>query len=230
MKKESDIQTYRRIRRAIGYLGISLPIVLLILSFIPFFHTPVQCSISDYYYTNFREIFTGILCATGLFLIRYVGFKSSTFWENDNLLTNIAGYMALGIAFFPTSPDGSAEKIYSFIPIDKPFLGWIHYGFAAVFFILLAIISIRVFTIGQKPHQGLHKSAIDENNLYKICGYLILTFVILVPVFSVLKIFPYSTLLFEALCLFTFGASWLIKGRALGDKGKIGRRIYREVN
>jgi hypothetical protein len=228
MKPENDIQTFRRIRRAIGYLGISLPLALLALSCVPYFNTPVQPSISDYYYTHFREVFTGILCATGLFLIRYVGYKSSKFWENDNLLSNIAGYMALGIAFFPTSPKYSAEKIYSFIPVDKPFLGWIHYGFAAAFFVILAILSIRVFTIGQKPHQGIRKSLVDENNLYKICGYLILFFVAMVPVFSILHVFRCSTLLFETLALFAFGISWLIKGRALGDKGMIGKRIYRE--
>ena len=101
MLLENDIKTFRRIRRAIGFLMISLPIVLVILSLIPFFKTPIQASISNYYYTNLREIFTGVLCAVGLFLIRYVGFNSSPFWKNDNLLTNFAGYMAFGIAFFP---------------------------------------------------------------------------------------------------------------------------------
>ena len=70
-----DIFTYRRIRRAIGYLGISLPILLVGLSLISFFETSVQYSISDYYYTNLREVFTGTLCAVGLFLICYKGME-----------------------------------------------------------------------------------------------------------------------------------------------------------
>jgi hypothetical protein len=41
-----DIFTYRRIRRAIGYIGISLPILLIVLSLISFFQTTVQHSIS----------------------------------------------------------------------------------------------------------------------------------------------------------------------------------------
>ena len=55
-------------------------------------------------------------------------------------------------------------------------------------------------------------------------------FIMLIPVFALLKLFASSTLLFEALALFAFGISWLIKGRALGDRGKIGARLYREMN
>jgi len=227
---ENNIKTFRRIRRAIGFLGISLPILLIVLSLIPFFKTPVQPSISNYYYSNLREIFTGILCAVGLFLIRYTGFKSSSFWRNDNLLTNIAGYMAFGIAFFPTNPNSWPGKMYSIIPLDLNFLGYIHYGFAAIFFLILSLISINVFTIGQKVENRIPESAFDENHIYRICGYLILLFIILIPIFSVLKIFYYSTLLFEALALCAFGISWLIKGRVLGDKGIVGEKIYRESN
>jgi len=227
---ENNIKTFRRIRRAIGFLGISLPILLIILSLIPFFKTPVQSSISNYYYSNLREIFTGILCAVGLFLIRYTGFKSSSFWRNDNLLTNIAGYMAFGIAFFPTNPNSWPGKMYTIIPLDLNFLGYIHYGFAAIFFLILSVISINVFTIGQKVENRIPESAFDENHIYRICGYLILFFIILIPIFSVLKIYSYSTLLFEALALSAFGISWLIKGRVLGDKGIVGEKIYRESN
>lgn len=227
---ENNIKTFRRVRRAVGYLGISLPIALVILSLIPFFKTQVQPSISAYYYTNLRELFTGVLCAVGLFLIRYIGFKSSSFWENDNLLTNIAGYMAFGIALFPTNPDNWSAKIYTLIPLDFKLLGFIHYGFAAVFFLILSIISIKVFTIGQKVNDQIPVSIFNENYIYKICGYLILVFIIMIPVFAIINIFTYSTLVFEALALLSFGISWLVKGRALGDKGKVGERIYRELN
>jgi hypothetical protein len=227
---ESEIATFRRIRRSIGWLGIGLPIVLFVLSFIAFFSTPVQPSISHYYYTNFREIFTGILCGVGLFLIRYKGTRNKVFWKNDSLLTNIAGYMAFGIAFFPTNPVEWSEKIYTLIPLDYNVLGYIHYGFAAVFFLILANISINVFTIGQEKNPGIPVSFYNENRIYRISGYMILFSIIMIVVFGKLDIFPYSTLLFEAVALFFFGTSWLIKGRVLGDKGQIGRNLYREVH
>ena len=52
----------------------------------------------------------------------------------------------------------------------------------------------------------------------------------MIPIFSIINVFSYSTLLFEALALLSFGISWLIKGRVLGDKGIVGKKIYRELN
>ena len=78
----------------IGILGVSLPIVLVLLSLISLFDTDIQPSISHYYYTNLREIFTGTLCGVGLFLICYKGHNNPLFWKNDNFLTNVAGVMA----------------------------------------------------------------------------------------------------------------------------------------
>jgi hypothetical protein len=226
---ENEVKTYRRIRSAIGILGVGLPIALLIIPLFPFFKTTVQPSISHYYYTNLREIFTGVLCAVGLFLIRYKGYKNPKILKNDSLLTNIVGFMAFGIALFPTSPNECCQKIYTLIPYCYNMLGALHYAFATIFFVLLAIISINVFTIGQKKNTDIPISFFNENRIYRTCGYLILLLILMVPVFGFLKV-NYATLIFEALALFAFGTSWLVKGRALGDKGKIGEKLYREKN
>ena len=87
-----------------------------------------------------------------------------------------------------------------------------------------------VFTLGQKKQDKLPVSVLNENNIYRFCGYSIILFVALVPVSNYFTLFKYSTLLFESLTLFVFGIAWLIKGRALGDKGKIGEKLYRESN
>ena len=187
--QEYDILTFRRIRKAIGWLGISLPVSLVLFSLIPFFRTDVQNSISYYYYTNLREIFTGVLCAVSLFLIRYKGYEDPVFWKNDNKMTNLAGIMALGIALVPTNPANCSEKIYTLIPVCANFLGWFHYLFAASFFIILAIISIAIFTLGQKMNKKIPLSRFNENNIYKLCGYIILLSVFLIPVFDILKLF-----------------------------------------
>ncbi|KRD08204.1 hypothetical protein ASE21_16060 [Flavobacterium sp. Root901] len=225
-----DIFTYRRIRRAIGYLGFLLPILLVGFSLIPFFQTKTQPSISHFYYTNLREIFTGTLCAVGLFLIRYKGHGNKSIWKNDNLLTNVAGIMALGVALVPTNPEEISQKIYTIIPSTAKWLGWLHYGFAAMLFLILALLAIHVFTIGQEKDPREPKSILHENNIYRACGYIILASVVLVPVSESLKLFSYSTLVFEALALFAFGTAWLIKGRVLGDQGKIGQKLYQENN
>jgi hypothetical protein len=226
---ENDIATFRRIRSAIGMLGISLPILLLILPLFPFFQTSIQQSISHYYYTNLRELFTGVLCAVGLFLIRYKGHENPVFWKNDSRLTNIAGLMAFGIALFPTDANDCSQKVYTLIPSCETFLGTIHFVFAAIFFFVLAIVSINVFTIGQKANTDIAISPFNENTIYRTCGYLMICFIILIPILPALGL-SYTTLICEALALFAFGISWLIKGRALGDKGKMGEKIYREKN
>lgn len=228
--ESNDIFTYRRIRRAIGYLGLILPILLIGFSFIPFFKTQLQPSISHYYFTNLREIFTGTLSAVGLFLICYKGKSNASFWKNDSLLTNIAGIMAIGVALLPMNPDDFAIKIYTLFPYPEKFLGWLHYGFAAILFLIMALLAINVFTIGQKDETRDPKSILNENNIYRFCGYSILIFVIMVPISESLKLFSYSTLVFEAIALFAFGIAWLIKGRALGDEGAIGRKLYQENN
>ena len=224
---DNELFTYRRIRKSIGLLGVLLPIVLLCFSLINFFNTQIQPSISHYYYTNLRDIFTGTLYAVGLFLFLYKGHTNKSFLKNDNLLTNIAGVMATGVALVPTFPAEGQVKEYSVIPWDG---GWFHYGFAAVLFLIFANLAINVFTIGQAKNTAIPVSALNENRIYRVCGYSILVFLIMVPISSELNLFKYSTLVFEALSLFSFGIAWLIKGRALGDKGKIGKMLYRENN
>ena len=228
--KDNDLISFRRIRKAIGWLGIGLPFTLIFFSLIPVFRTSIQNSISYYYYTNLREIFTGVLCAVSLFLIRYKGYYNPVFWKNDDKMTNLAGITALGVALIPTNPVSCPEKIYTLIPFCYKFLGWFHYLFAATFFLILAIISIAVFTIGQNKARDLPVSLVNENNIYRICGYAIIIFIIMVPVFDLLKLFPSSTLILETLSLIAFGTSWLVKGRVLGDRGNIGRKLYGEIN
>lgn len=221
--QHQNLFAYRRLRRAIGYLGTLLPVILVSLSLFKFFGTSIQPSISHYYFSNLREIFTGTLCAVGLFLICYKGNGNKVFWKNDNLLTNLAGFMAIGVALIPTDPIGTSCIRCTLISFG---LKELHYGFAAVLFLTFAFLSIHVFTIGQELNTAIPISMVNENNIYRFCGYGIIVCIALIP----FKLFEYATLVFEALSLFLFGTSWLIKGRALGDKGIIGEKLYREQN
>jgi hypothetical protein len=227
---QNDVITYRRLRRIIGLLGILLPVLLVSFSIIPFFKTSLQPSISHYYYSNLRELFTGILCAVGLFLIRYKGVGNIKWWKNDNLLTNVAGAMAIGIAFVPTNPLKDIDKIDTLIPYQNQMIGYIHYIFAIVLFLSFSVLSVCIFTLGQKGSLHIPKSTFNENNIYKCCGYSIIVFILLIAVSEKIRWSEYATLIFESLSLFSFGIAWLIKGRALGDKGKIGEKLYREQN
>lgn len=232
MLANSEVYSYRRIRRSIGTLGVGLPIVLLFFSFISFFQTTLQPTISHFYYTNLRELFTGILCAVGLFLVRYKGEGNPQWWKNDNLLTNISGVMAFGIALIPADPEKGREieRIPTLLPYEWEILGTLHNLCAGILFFAFAILSIFVFTIGQKTDPTIPKSMFDENNIYRLCGYAIIVLIAFIPIADALDLFPNSTFWLETLALFAFGTSWLIKGRALGQSGIIGEKLYREHN
>lgn len=211
-------------------MGFALPILLVGLSFIPFFKTEVQPSISDYYYTNLRDIFTGTLAAVGLFMICYKGHGNPSVWKDDQLLTNVAGLMAVGVALIPVAPEIETRKVLTLIPYAYEWLGWLHYAFAAFLFGIFALLALNVFTIGQNKNEDIPVSTFNENHIYRFCGLTIILLIFLIPVSEELNLFRYSTLVLESLALFLFGTAWLIKGRALGDEGKIGEKLYRERN
>jgi hypothetical protein len=233
IKAENIRKTYYRTRKAIGWLGIFLSIILVLLSLIPFFETKIQPSISHYYYTNFREIFTGVLCATSLFLISYRGYSNEVWCLNENIMTNISGFLALGVAFMPTNPikiDGKinwVDKIDTFLPIYEPWTGNIHYIFAAGFFLILAHISHNIFVLGQVDIKGKTIQPYNENRIYRICGWVIFISVLLIPVGKFL-LGEYSTLPLEAVALVAFGISWLTKGRIFEVSKVAGKAVYME--
>ena len=74
------IKSGKTLRRLIGILGISLPIVLVLVS-LTFFdlNSPLE-SISHYYYTRAGAVFTTILSLIAIFLMVYSGYKSIDFY------------------------------------------------------------------------------------------------------------------------------------------------------
>jgi len=72
MEKENkySIHTYSylSLRKAVGWIGMSLPFVLMLGVILIFNGNLIQESISHYYYTGMRNVFVGALCAVGLFL------------------------------------------------------------------------------------------------------------------------------------------------------------------
>src|SRR5215510_8115997 len=92
------IISFQTLRKAIGYLGISMPIIVRLGAYY-FEGIPSNESISAYYYTVMRDVFVGTLFAIGVFLFCYRGPNTQ-----DNVLTNIAGACAVAIGLFPTEP------------------------------------------------------------------------------------------------------------------------------
>lgn len=215
-RENPEMLSYTRIRRAIGVLGMALPVVLLIAGAL--FHNLLggkgimMPSISHYYYTYLVTVFTGTLCAVGLFLITYKGYGPA-----DDAATNMAGFCAFCVALFPTTHDSLQFSIYYMDFVTPP--GWIHFTFAASLFLILAFISIFIFT-KTNPQKQMTDEKRNRNKIYKWCGYLMVLFVALIAVCIKLGLEKYNTTFWlEMASLWAFGISWLTKGELIsGDK------------
>jgi hypothetical protein len=89
--------SYLSLRKTVGWIGISLPFVLILGKIILFPGNGIPTSISHYYYTGMRDVMVGALCAVALFLFFYEGYD-----EWDEWLGNLAAIFALGAALFPS--------------------------------------------------------------------------------------------------------------------------------
>jgi hypothetical protein len=202
------------IRRAVGILGIALPIVVALGIRLIDCCPPIRESISSYYYTVMGNYFTGTLCAVALFLFTYRGTDYV-----DQLVTNIASVFALGTALFPTNSDHLCNNCNNLWKDDSSFSNTAHYLFAAAFFVTLAGISLFLFP-KLDPGKSFTPQKRQRNVLYRAFGVIMLVVLALIlsmqldAVSKVLK--PYKAeFWFEAIALWAFGFSWLIKGQTL---------------
>ncbi len=209
--EDPRIISYNTLRKVVGWLGISIPIAMLAVNYVIGQCLYIQPSISNYYYTVSGNLFVAILCGDAVFLIAYKGYDNT-----DNWLTNLAGFFALLIAFFPTNPEpGDGCLIFAF-PINEV-RHTIHIVSAAAFFIILVIISMFLFT---KSSGNMTPEKVMRNKLYRICGMVILVCIVLIGLYwtfgegsSLDALKPVFIL--ESIALFAFGMSWLVKGELL---------------
>ena len=96
---DSISRSYILMRTLIGFLGLALPILLLLgdlaLNADEF---KLRGSLSAYYHSGARDVFVSILVVVGILLVTY----KITEVNRDNLGSFIAGIAATGVAFFPT--------------------------------------------------------------------------------------------------------------------------------
>jgi hypothetical protein len=205
--------SYLTIRKAVGLLGMLLPLVLWLgvklLTKCDF----IQDSISDYYYSKMGHYLVGTLCAVALFLFAYNGYD-----KKDLIAGKLACCFALGVAFFPTTNMQPLSDCKVFAIEGKNFINIIHFTTATLFFITLAYFSYFLFTkSGGHPTNRKRQ----RNIVYKTCGIIIIGCIILLTIYSVVpsiqeKLHTYKPIFWlEALALEAFGLSWLTKGEAL---------------
>ena len=201
-RNQNMIHSYLALRKAVGWMGILLPFVLMHGLFLFFNADRILKSISQYYHSGMRDVFVGTLCGIALFLFFYRGYDNWKKINWDLWITNIGGILAVGIALFPAPEKG---------PID--WVGSVHFICAILFFVLLAFYSIFIFT-KKGPKSSKRKRVRDI--IFVICGLVMVVCLAAILIYMVFIQTPNSTCCFvfwgETVALVAFGISWLTKG------------------
>jgi hypothetical protein len=200
---------YLTLRTIIGVLGMALPFVIA-LGAMAFFQTGLQNSISSYYHTGMRDVLVGMLWAIGFFLFSYEGYERA-----DNIAGELACVFAIGVALFPTTPEGAAGPVATVI-------GVVHLVLASLLFITLAYFSIFLFT-KTDPETPPTPQKLKRNVVYRICGGAMLLCFLLIPIYTYLlpdnlvaSLAPLRPIFWlESIAIFAFGISWFTKGEGI---------------
>jgi len=202
-------------RKIIGYLGLSLPILLLVSTALFGCHK-IQASISDYYHTIARDIYIGIIVLISFFFYSYRGYKG------DQIAFKIAAISILLVAYFPTIVDyeGGANCL-EFMDTNRSFTisRYIHNTSATIFFSTLTYICLFLFT-NPRYSNSQFKEAKLRRLLIKTCGFIMLISVLFIIAFFVFSLHKFEgvknlKLVFylEVTALVAFSFAWLVKGR-----------------
>lgn len=192
-----------RLRKTVGWLGMLLPIIVLVLCII------FQCvpghilpdSISQtYYYEPTITPFMIILGAASILLMCYRGYE-----KIDDVINTITGIAGLCICLFPC---GNYEELYvGTFQLHEDISGWIHNIAAVVFFGLLSYSVLFLFT---KSSGEMTKNKKKRNIIYRVCGIGMLASLVVMPAVVLFNWWA-GTWAVEAVALFFFGIAFLTK-------------------
>ena len=212
-KNSSIIISYLNLRRLIGIVAIILPFICF-LGGLVFGEFGLERSISYYYYTNMRDVLVGMMVCLSVFFMTYKGYE-----KLDNVITHVIGISCLGVALFPCLFSENENLYTGLFLLPQQISQYVHFLFASVFFLLLAVNSIFIFTLTQPGNKITDQKRL-RNAIYIICGIIII--ILLLSMFILLLIlgrkrfneYPIAFIL-ESLALFAFGFSWIVKGKTI---------------
>lgn len=193
----------KRMRIMIGILGMALPwlVALITLSW--------PQSISITYYSLFAVgTFMIVLGSAGILLICYRGYD-----KTDDITATISGVFGILICLFPMTylPDPATKTGVLHLPSNVSNI--FHCISAVGFFGTLAFMSFFLFT---KTGGEMTKQKKIKNIIYRVCGIGMIGAFILMPLNAIPGVNIYNlTWIVEAIALFFFGLSWIVKSDAI---------------
>ncbi len=202
--------SYLDVRRAIGVVGLLLPILLGPVGWLVF-GIKIQDNMSSYYHTPMRDVFVGAMCTIGVFLFCYRGYDWIESWS-----ANFGCLSALGIAFFPLDPNSHPLH-------QRSLVGYVHSFSGGTFFLTLAFYSLYHFPSSKPEKHEFAPHVAERNFIYRTSGVVILLsmaamgcYLFLFPEEWVRRFDHYKFLfLMEWVAVWAFAAAWLTKGRAI---------------
>lgn len=193
--------TYTDLRGGMGVIAFLFPLILfpggLVIA-----NTTLQGSMSEYYHTDMRNAFVGVMWALGAFLYLYKGFS-----KLENYALNAAGILAIGVATFPMKAPPDSCATYT-----NPIL----HGICAVtFFFCIAYVCIK--RSGDTLHlvPPAHRSRYLR--VYKMMGWLMILLPLAAAGILTLLNQPFGTktgvvvLGIEWAGVWVFATYWLLK-------------------
>lgn len=221
---DPDRTTMLRQRTGIGAIGIGLPIALLI--GVCVFGVRMENSISEFFFSELREVFTVSAAGAGLFLLAYEGHhKRGAEWLTDRRVSVLSGFGVLLMTFIPTicglaccyGPTTLVDRILT----NDTLQSTLHLLSAGLFLAGLGVMSFFNFTRSNQIECDRFKAR--RNRVYRLSGAVIFAAIFVI---GVVKLgMPargaqwdaawHFTFWAETVALWAFGVSWLIKGEAL---------------
>lgn len=201
------VLSYLGLRKAVGIIGLALPIVL-IAGKVILQGGGIESSISCYYYTDMGNVFVGSLCAIGVFLLSCRGYDI-----RDAVAGRLACVFAVGVALFPTSPCPSS-------PPEAAFISKVHWSCAALLFATLAYFCLGLFT-ETDPSKPRTQRKQARDVVYRVCGCAIILCIVVIGMIKLLPnvgdaLQPLSPVFWlESAAVIAFGIAWLTKGEAI---------------
>ena len=206
MNKRSTAVSYLGLRQAIGYIGLLMPIVVMIVARLS--DGISLDSVSAAYYTDGRDIFAGSLAAVGTFLLFYVDTAGI-----DRVLAKIAGAAGVGIGLLPMDlayeknfpPDRIAELKMC---VHGP-LGY-HIFVVATFFAIISYMVLFRFTKRDALNDTPQKD--KRNIVYVTAGIVMLLSFAVIGVSKLMD--PKGSIFWpETFAIAAFSVAWLVKGQ-----------------
>lgn len=207
-------------RQLIGYIGLVLPLLLILMALSRDGAERWRNleSISAYNYTGAVAAFVGMLVALALFLFTYRGYENK-YQKADQYAARIAAASALGVAFFPTAAPSGIEPLTWWSTTT----GVLHHVFAIVLFTMFAVFALWLFRITPSGEEAPEDKK-SRNRVYLGCGIVIVASMLWAGIAHLNKA---SIFWPESVALAAFAVSWLVKGYAHRTIADTARSLFR---